>query len=83
MSSITVNSEPGKLPVIDLQPGNTLVVTLAGTQAQIIVNVPLYGFPSCEVVSPPDHIAEYFAFITSRLEKAAKAVRAVAEKLEQ
>ena len=83
MSSFTVVSEPGKVPVIDLQPGNTLVVTLAGSEAQVILNVPLNNFPSCEVISPNDHVAEYFVFITSRLKKASKAIRAVTEKLEQ
>ena len=82
MSSFTVVSEPGKVPVIDLQPGNTLVVCLVGSGAQVVMNVPLNGFASCEVVSPKDHIAEHFAFISSRLEKAVHAVRVVAEKLE-
>lgn len=83
MSSITVITEPGKIPVIDLQPGNTLVVCLVGSEAQVIMNVPLNGLPSCEVISPRDNVVKHFSFITGRLEKAAKAVRSVAEKLEQ
>ena len=66
-NSITVNSEPGKFPNIELQPGNTLIISIAGTLAEIIVNAPTYGFPSCEVISPMDHIVEHFAFIPTRV----------------
>lgn len=68
-NSITVNSEPGKYPEIELMPGNTMVVKLAGTSACVIVNVPLVGLPWCEVISKNDGIQEHIVFVTTRLQE--------------
>ena len=80
MPDITIHSEPGKFPAIELQPGNTLVVTLAGTDVIITVHVPLMGFPSANVFSKSDYIDENYTFVTKRLQDR---LRQVAEEGEE
>jgi len=63
MADIVIHSEAGQFPAVELQPGNTLVVKLAGTDALIILNVPLYdSLPWCDVYGNDGKVNRLFTF---------------------
>jgi hypothetical protein len=68
MTDITIHSEPGQFPAIELQPGNTLAVRLAGTDFYALFNVPLVGFAWVELHSLKSDIAQHITIAPIRLQ---------------
>jgi hypothetical protein len=68
MPDIVIHSEPGKFPAIELQPGNTLAVRLAGTDFYALFNVPLVGFAWAELHSLKSGITQHITIAPIRLQ---------------